>query len=144
MSNFINIFLGETVWNMVDFSNIVKNMTIFEIFVLSREIRDLRTCNPGVKKFLNSLKNRFLSSESIFELAMGHCGICKICKIHNVPQPTQILILSWENGSLVSFKTFWSQGCKSVNRVFCEIKQNFENLSYFWRNLENPPYFRLP
>ena len=67
-------------WKMVDFPNIVKITTIFQNFVLSREIRDLRTCNPGAKKFLNFLKNRFLSSESLFKLFMMHRGICDYSK----------------------------------------------------------------
>ena len=65
---------------MVEFLNIVKITTTFQNFVLSREIRDLRTCNPGVKKFLNFLKNRFPRSESSFESFRGHVGICNIYK----------------------------------------------------------------
>ena len=65
---------------MVDFPNIVKITTIFQKFVLSHEIRDLHTCNPGAKKFLNFLKKRFLSSESMFELFMAHREVCDICK----------------------------------------------------------------
>ena len=52
---------------MVDFLNIVKITTIFQDWILSHEISDLQTCNPGVKKSQNFLKNRFLSSESVLE-----------------------------------------------------------------------------
>ena len=65
---------------MVDFPKIVKITTFFQNSVLSREIRDLRTCNPGAKKFLNFLKNRFLGSESTFEFFMAHGGIRDYCK----------------------------------------------------------------
>ena len=60
---------------MVDFPIFLKNTTIFHNSVLSREIRDIRTCNPGAKKFPNFLKNRFPSSESIFDLFMALRGI---------------------------------------------------------------------
>ena len=56
---------------MVDFRNIVKITTIFQKYVLSREIRDLRTCTPGARKFLNFLKNRFPGSETLFEVFMA-------------------------------------------------------------------------
>ena len=72
--------LFRGLWNMVDFWNIVKFMTKFQFCVLSREIRVLRTSNPGAKKLLNFLKNRFASSNSTFELFMGHRGICEKCK----------------------------------------------------------------
>ena len=65
---------------MVDFRNIVKIQTIFQKSFLSREIRDLRTCNPGAKKFLNFLKNSLLGSESTFELYMAHEEIYNYCK----------------------------------------------------------------
>ena len=48
-----------------------------------------------------------------------------ITKISYVPWTLQISILSSWNGSLESLKTFWLQGCESVNRVFCEIKKQF-------------------
>ena len=53
---------------------IAEVTTIFQKTALSRTIRDLRTCDPGAKKSLNFLKNRFLGSESIFELFMAHRG----------------------------------------------------------------------
>ena len=65
---------------MVNFANIVKIATIFEKCFLTREISDLRTCNPGAKKLLNFLKKCFICSESIFELLMAHGDMCKICK----------------------------------------------------------------
>ena len=72
--------LFRGLWNMVDFPNIVKITTIFQNCFLSRKIRDLRTHSPGAKKFLNFPKNRFISSESIFEVFMAHREICDICK----------------------------------------------------------------
>ena len=65
---------------MVDFANIVKIATIFQKCFLTREICDLRTCNPGAKKLLNFLKKHFMSSESIFHLFMAQGDICEICK----------------------------------------------------------------
>ena len=65
---------------MLDFPNVVKITTIFQNSVISREIRDLRTFNPGAKKLLNFLKKRFISPETIFELLMAHGDICEICK----------------------------------------------------------------
>ena len=65
---------------MVDLRNIVKITTIFQNCFLSREIRDLRTRNPGVKKFLNFLKNSFISSEPVFGLFTAHGEMCNICK----------------------------------------------------------------
>ena len=61
---------------MVDFRNIVKMTTFFQKCFLSREIRDLRSCNPGAKKLLNFLKNRFISSESKFKLFTAHSETC--------------------------------------------------------------------
>ena len=72
--------LFRGLWNMVNFRNIVKIKTIFQKSVLSREIRDLRTSNPGAKNFLNFLKNRFISSKSTFKLFIGHWENSKICK----------------------------------------------------------------
>ena len=72
--------LFRGLWKLAIFPNIVKITTIFQNCFLTREIRDLRTCNPGAKKLLNFLKNRFISSESTFELFMAHWGIHDCCK----------------------------------------------------------------
>ena len=75
VSTTINTFQG-TVKN----GGYLSNQPIFQNSFLSREIRDLRTCNPGVKKFLNFLKNCFLASESGFNLFTALCKSLDICK----------------------------------------------------------------
>ena len=65
---------------MVDIRNIDKISAFFQNSFLSREIRDLQTCNPGTKKFLKFLKKRFLASESILELLLAHRGNGNYCQ----------------------------------------------------------------
>ena len=57
---------------MVDFSNIVRFTAFFQKSLISREIHDLQTFNPGAKNLPNFLKKRFMTSESSFELFMTH------------------------------------------------------------------------
>ena len=52
--------------------------TFFAFSFISREIRDLRTCDPGTKKFLKFLKKRILGSESVMDPFMAHGGIANI------------------------------------------------------------------
>ena len=78
--NFHQHFLGDSeIWWIFQISS--KLRQFFKKKRLPHEIRDLRTGNPGAKKFLNFLKHRFLASESTLELFMTHCGICDICKL---------------------------------------------------------------
>ena len=74
-------FLRDSeIWWIFEIKVIVKITTIFQKYALSRKIRDLRTCTPGARKFLNFLKNLFPGSETLFEVFMAHEGLCDFCK----------------------------------------------------------------